>query len=154
MDYPIICTSTKEITGIDKLKEIIKGKCSLFSGQSGVGKSSLANELTPKLFLKTSVISDKNNKGQHTTTFAEMHDWHFGGSVIDTPGIKEFGLVNIEKFELQDFFLDIFKLSKHCKFKDCLHLNEPKCAVKEALKNKTMAESRYNNYLHLLEDYS
>lgn len=144
------------ITGfnIDQLKSELKGITSLIAGHSGVGKSTLMNVLHPNLDLKTSVVSDFNQKGQHTTTFAEMYEWPFGGFSIDTPGIKEFGLVEMEKEEIQHYFPEIFELKSECKFDNCLHLNEPKCAVIQAVENAEIAPSRYENYLGFMEEVS
>lgn len=137
---------------LDLLKKQLKNKITLFSGHSGVGKSTLLNKLNPDLNLKTSQVSDFNQKGQHTTTFAEMYNWPFGGYCIDTPGIKEFGLVDMEKDEIQDYFPEIFELKNQCKFDNCLHLNEPKCAVRESVERKKIAESRFESYLTFLEE--
>ena len=130
----------------------MKDKVSLVSGHSGVGKSTLLNALNPELNIKTHQVSDFNSKGQHTTTFAQMYQWPFGGFIIDTPGIKEFGLVHIDKSDLQGYFPEILALKHECKFDNCIHLNEPKCAVKDAVKNGEIAISRYENYLTFLEE--
>ncbi len=142
------------ITGfnLEKLKSELKGITSLVSGHSGVGKSTLLNKLHPDLELKTSEISDFNQKGQHTTTFAEMYEWPFGGFCIDTPGIKEFGLVDMEKEEIQNYFPEILKLKNQCKFDNCLHLNEPKCAVRDAVENGEIAPGRFESYLNFLTE--
>lgn len=147
------CISISAITGenVDKVKDLMIGKVSMFSGHSGVGKSSLVNVIEPSLNLKTKEISQQHMQGQHTTTFAEMYDLSFDAKIIDTPGIKGFGLVDIEKEELGDYFPEFFKLKAQCKFNNCLHLNEPKCAVKEALGNDDIAYSRYRSYLQMLE---
>ena len=123
----------------------------MFSGHSGVGKSTLVNTLEPGMSLKTAEISNQHQQGQHTTTFAEMFELSFNAKIIDTPGIKGFGVVDIEKEELGDYFPEFFKLKPHCKFNNCLHVNEPKCAVKEALDNEEIAWSRYKSYLQILE---
>src|SRR5690606_17122940 len=125
--YKTIEVSAHSGQNLEELKSELHGIISLVSGHSGVGKSTLLNALHPNLELKTSEVSDFNQKGQHTTTFAEMYEWPFGGFCIDTPGIKEFGLVDMEKEEIQNYFPEIFKLKKDCKFDNCLHLNEPKC---------------------------
>lgn len=142
------------ITGfnLEELKVKLKAITSLVSGHSGVGKSTLLNTLYPDLKLKTSEVSDFNQKGQHTTTFAEMYEWPFGGFIIDTPGIKEFGLVDMEKEEIQNYFPEINELKNQCKFDNCLHLNEPKCAVIEAVENDEVAQSRFESYLGFLEE--
>jgi len=126
-------------------------KVSMFSGHSGVGKSTLINTIEPSLDLKTSEISEQHLQGQHTTTFAEMYDLSFDAQIIDTPGIKGFGIVEMEKEELADYFPEFFTLKTHCKFHNCLHLEEPKCAVKEALEKDELAWSRYKSYLQILE---
>lgn len=149
--YQTILASAKENTNIDLIKKLIQDKVSLFAGHSGVGKSTLANKLDKNLQLKTKETSQQHKQGQHTTTFAEMHQLPFGGYLIDTPGIKGFGVVDFEKEEVSDYFPEFFKLKSHCKFNNCIHLNEPKCAVKEAVKNGEIAKSRYKSYLHILE---
>ncbi|MGO3181528.1 MAG: ribosome small subunit-dependent GTPase A [Aequorivita sp.] len=147
------CIGISAITGknIDKVKELMKDKVTLFSGHSGVGKSTLINSIEPGLDLKTSKISDQHLQGQHTTTFAEMFDLSFGGQIIDTPGIKGFGVVEIDKEELRDYFPEFFELKEHCKFNNCMHLEEPQCAIKEALENEEIAWSRYKSYLQILQ---
>src|SRR5699024_2416444 len=127
------------------------GKTSLFSGHSGVGKSTLINALQPGLDLKTSDISSIHKQGQHTTTFAEMYDLELGAQIIDTPGIRGFGVVEMEREEIGDYFPEFFALKQDCKFNNCLHLNEPQCAVKDALENEELFWSRYNSYVQLLE---
>lgn len=147
------CIGISATTGknIDKVKAIMKDKVTMFSGHSGVGKSTLVNAIEPGLDLKTSKISEQHLQGQHTTTFAEMFDLSFGGQIIDTPGIKGFGVVEIDKEELGDYFLEFFELKEHCKFNNCLHLEEPHCAVIEALETEEIAWSRYKSYLQILE---
>lgn len=152
--YETIEVSALTGFNIDQLKSELKGITSLIAGHSGVGKSTLMNVLHPNLDLKTSVVSDFNQKGQHTTTFAEMYEWPFGGFSIDTPGIKEFGLVEMEREEIQHYFPEIFELKSECKFDNCLHLNEPKCAVIQAVENAEIAPSRYENYLGFMEEVS
>ncbi len=152
--YETIEVSALTGFNIDKLKSELKEITSLIAGHSGVGKSTLMNVLHPNLDLKTSVVSDFNQKGQHTTTFAEMYEWPFGGFSVDTPGIKEFGLVEMEKEEIQHYFPEIFELKSECKFDNCLHLNEPKCAVIQAVENAEIAPSRYENYLGFMEEVS
>lgn len=143
--------SAKTGKNVDKVKEMMLGKTSMFSGHSGTGKSTLINAIEPSLNLKTSEISDQHKQGQHTTTFAEMFDLSFDARIIDTPGIKGFGVVDIEREELGDFFPEFFKLKQDCKFHNCMHLEEPKCAVKEALEEGEIAWSRYKSYLQILE---
>ncbi|GHC48607.1 ribosome small subunit-dependent GTPase A [Ulvibacter litoralis] len=147
------CMGISAITGknIDKLKEMMKGKVSMFSGHSGVGKSTLVNAIEPNLNLKTTEISNQHMQGQHTTTFAEMFDLSFGAQIIDTPGIKGFGVVEVEKEELGGYFPEFFKLKEHCKFNNCLHIEEPHCAVKEALENEEIAWTRYKSYLQIID---
>ena len=136
---------------IDKVKALMTNKVSMFSGHSGVGKSTLVNAIEPSLNLKTKEISEQHQQGQHTTTFAEMFDLSFGAKIIDTPGIKGFGVVEMDDDELGDYFPEFFKLKSECKFNNCLHINEPKCAVKQALENGDIAYSRYQSYLQILE---
>lgn len=150
--YQSITTSAKTGEGIEELKNLMKGNTSLFSGHSGVGKSALVNFIEPGLKLKTGQISEYHQKGKHTTTFAEMHPLSFGGYIIDTPGIKEFGMVDMQKETLSGYFPEMKNLLQLCKFNNCLHVNEPQCAVKDALKKATIAQSRYINYLAILED--
>lgn len=150
--YETIQISAQTGFNIDQLKEKLKDITSLVSGHSGVGKSTLLNILNPNLELKTSVISDFNQKGQHTTTFAEMYEWPFGGFCIDTPGIKEFGLVEMDKYEIQNYFPEIHEIRSECKFDNCLHLNEPKCAVQDAVEKGEISPTRYENYIGFLEE--
>ena len=150
--YTCIDISAKEGTNVAKVKELMKDKTSLFSGHSGVGKSTLINAIEPELNIKTKPVSEVHNQGLHTTTFAEMYSLHFGGFIIDTPGIKGFGVVDFSKEEVGDYFLEIFALKEKCKFNNCLHVNEPKCAVIEAVEEGSIAESRYVNYLQLLDN--
>ncbi|MFA5555602.1 MAG: ribosome small subunit-dependent GTPase A [Flavobacteriaceae bacterium] len=149
--YKCLRVSATQGKGIDELKELMKGKTSMFSGHSGVGKSTLVNTLEPSLKLKTSEVSESNKQGQHTTTFAEMYDLSFGARIIDTPGIRGFGMVDMQPQEVTDYFPEFFKLKQHCKFSNCLHKNEPNCAVKEALENDKIFWSRYRSYIQILE---
>lgn len=149
--YQCLRVSSTEAKGVSKLKELMVGKVSMFSGHSGVGKSTLVNALEPTLQLKTKHISEQSKQGQHTTTFAEMYDLSFGAQIIDTPGIKGFGVVDMQKEEISDYFPEFFRLKDKCKFNNCLHKEEPKCAVKEALEKDEIAWSRYNSYLSILE---
>lgn len=148
--YQCLDVSAHEDINIDSLKELMKDKVSMFSGHSGVGKSTLINKVSPELDLKTSEISTQHKQGQHTTTFAEMFPLPFGGYIIDTPGIKGFGVVDFEEDEIGDFFPEIFALKHECKFNNCIHTNEPKCAVKNAVESGEIAISRYKSYLQLL----
>ncbi|MNK90417.1 putative ribosome biogenesis GTPase RsgA [compost metagenome] len=149
--YKCLRISSTENKGVDKLKEMMVGKVSMFSGHSGVGKSTLVNAMEPSLHLKTSVISEQSKQGQHTTTFAEMYDLSFDARIIDTPGIKGFGIVDMEPTEITDYFPEFFKLKDQCKFNNCLHKEEPHCAIKAALEKDEIAWSRYNSYLKILE---
>jgi len=149
--YQVHHTSVKENMGLEKLKLVLKDKISLLSGHSGVGKSALINSVDSKLQLKTGKISDYHSKGTHTTTFANMFPLQFGGMVIDTPGIKEFGLVEFDRVELGQRFPEIRELMNECRFNNCVHVNEPGCAVVEAVETGNMAEFRYVNYLNMLE---
>lgn len=149
--YKCLRISSTEKKGIEQLKEMMIGKTSMFSGHSGVGKSTLVNALEPNLNLKTKHISEQSKQGQHTTTFAEMYDLSFDAKIIDTPGIKGFGIVDMESAEISDYFPEFFKLKDQCKFNNCLHKEEPHCAIKKALENDKIAWSRYNSYLKILE---
>ena len=149
--YDIYTTVAREHDSVAELEELLKGKTTLFSGHSGVGKSTLINQLIPDLQLKTTEVSDWSGKGQHTTTFAEMFDLPNGGRIIDTPGVKEFGLVDIEKEELSHYFPEMRRVLNDCKFNNCLHLNEPGCAVLQAIADKEMAEERYNSYVTIMD---
>lgn len=149
--YECISISAKTGENIDKIKALMEGKVSMFTGHSGVGKSTLVNTIEPSLDLKTKSISTQHSQGQHTTTFAEMFDLSFNAKIIDTPGIKGFGVVDMEKEEISDYFPEFFKLSQDCKFNNCMHIEEPKCAVKEALENNKIAASRYKSYVQIIE---
>lgn len=149
--YKTISVSALQKEGIDALKSLMVGKTCIFSGHSGVGKSTLVNALDANLNLKTASISLSHQQGQHTTTFAQMYDLDFGTRIIDTPGIRGFGIVDIEPEELSNFFPEFFKLKNQCKFNNCLHKNEPNCAIKKALEKDELPWSRYNSYLQMLE---
>ncbi len=148
--YTCIGLSAKSGKNVDKVKELMLGKTSMFSGNSGVGKSTLINALEPSLNIKTTEISEQHLQGQHTTTFAEMFDLSFDARIIDTPGIRGFGIFDMDKDEIGDYFPELFKLKSECKFNNCLHLDEPKCAVKEALENNEIAWSRYKSYVQMV----
>ena len=149
--YTCVEVSAIKNINLNSIKDLMKGKTSLFSGHSGVGKTTLLNALEPGLNLKTKQISDQHQQGQHTTTFAEMFDLSFNASIIDTPGIKGFGVVAIEKEELGDYFPEFFALKNRCKFHNCIHVNEPQCAVKDALEEGKVSWSRYKSYLQIIE---
>lgn len=149
--YTCVETSAIKNMNLNIIKDLMKGKTSLFSGHSGVGKTTLLNSLEPGLNLKTKEISYQHQQGQHTTTFAEMFDLSFDAKIIDTPGIKGFGVVAIEKEELGDYFTEFFVLKNRCKFYNCIHVNEPQCAVKDALEEGKVSWSRYKSYLQIIE---
>lgn len=149
--YECLGISAKSGKNVDKVKELMRDKTSMISGHSGTGKSTLINAIEPKLDLKTMKISEQHRQGQHTTTFAEMFDLDFGARIIDTPGIKGFGVVDIEKEELGDYFPEFFERKQDCKFNNCLHIDEPQCAVKEALEAGEIPWSRYKSYLQILK---
>ncbi|MEZ4852888.1 ribosome small subunit-dependent GTPase A [Flavobacterium sp.] len=149
--YQCLRVSAKEEKGIEALKALMQNRVSMFSGHSGVGKSTLVNTIAPNLNLKTAEISEQHKQGQHTTTFAEMFDLHFDAKIIDTPGIRGFGMVDMQPEELSDYFPEFFALKDKCKFNNCLHKEEPKCAVKEALDQDEIPWSRYQSYLQILE---
>lgn len=136
---------------VDQVKAKMKGKVSMFAGHSGVGKSTLVNTIAPFLNIKTAAISMQHSQGQHTTTFAQMYDLDFEAKIIDTPGIKGFGVVEIDKSELGNYFPEFFERKSECKFNNCLHTEEPHCAVKNALEKGVIAPSRYKSYCQLLE---
>jgi len=138
--------------GVDGLHALLKGKITLLSGNSGVGKSTLINQILPEANLRTAEISDAHNTGMHTTTFSEMLELPEGGYIIDTPGIKGFGTFNMEPEELTSYFPEIFHFSKGCKFSNCTHTHEPGCAVLKAIDDHYIAQSRYQSYLNMLED--
>jgi ribosome biogenesis GTPase len=135
----------------DKLKSLLKGKVTALAGHSGVGKSSLINRIEPNLDLKTNEISEYHQKGKHTTTFAEMFPLSFGGYIIDTPGIKGYGIVGLDKNELALYFPEMAEKLPECKFYNCTHINEPKCAVKDAVEAGEIPASRYKSYLNIYQ---
>jgi len=149
--YECVGVSALEGRNIDKVKDMMLGKTSMFVGHSGVGKSTLVNTIEPGLDIKTKEISSQHSQGQHTTTFAEMFDLSFDARIIDTPGIKGFGIVDMEKEEITDYFPEFFALKQDCKFNNCLHIEEPHCAVKKALENADIAYSRYKSYVQMIE---
>jgi len=150
--YECIVTSAIRGDNLDKVKYLLQNKVSLISGHSGVGKSALINAIQPGLNLKTGDISWFSNKGKHTTSFAEMHELHFGGFIIDTPGIREFGLVDFKKEEIAERFPEMRELMWDCQFNNCTHIHEPNCAVKKAVENGQLSESRYQSYLKIYND--
>jgi len=148
--YQSLLCSTKSDQGMSELRNLMKDNTSIFSGHSGVGKSTLINTVAPELRLKIGEISEQHGQGQHTTTFAEMYDLSFGGRIIDSPGIRGFGIADINKEEIARYFKEFFKASENCKFNNCQHLSEPGCAVKSELEEGTIAESRYQSYLSMV----
>jgi ribosome biogenesis GTPase len=149
--YPVFLTSTTGKTGIKELEQVLKDKITLISGHSGVGKSSLLNIIFPGMNLKTGEISGWSGKGQHTTTFAEMFDLPFGGRIIDTPGMREFGLVDVSKQEVSHYFPEMRNRLNDCQFNNCLHVNEPGCAIKQAVADGEITEDRYVSYVNIME---
>ena len=150
--YQCLAISAANGSGMDKVRELLAGKTTVLSGNSGVGKSALSNSLLPDVQLKTAEISDAHNAGTHTTTFSEMLELPEGGYIIDTPGIKGFGTFDIEPEELTSYFKEIFHYSKDCRFNNCTHTHEPGCAVLKAVEEHYIAQSRYLSYLNMLED--
>ena len=149
--YKVLLISAEKKEGIDLVINLLKSKTTLISGHSGVGKSSLMNVIFPAMNLKTKDVSGWSGKGQHTTTFAEMYDLPIGGRIIDTPGMREFGLVDISKQELSHYFPEMRERLNSCQFNNCLHINEPGCAVKEAVMNGEINEDRYVSYVNILD---
>ena len=150
--YEVIFTSKKDKKSIEYLKDVLKDKLNVFSGPSGVGKSSIMNAVQPDFQLKTGDISDKLKRGKHTTRHAEIYKLSFGGYVVDTPGFSSFELVGINEYELKEYYPEICKLESGCRFDDCLHYKEPGCVIKDGVKNGFINEIRYNNYVRLLEE--
>lgn len=150
--YRCVKISANNPESVQFLQQEIKGRQVMISGHSGVGKSTLVNALDSNLNLKTGKISTAHQQGQHTTTFAEMHQLSSGGYIIDTPGIRAFGITDLEKEHINHYFPEMRKRLSECKFNNCLHLNEPKCAVKKALENEEIFESRYQTYQQLMEE--
>ena len=149
--YKVILVSAEKNEGLEQFGQVLKDKTTLLSGHSGVGKSSLLNTMFPGMNRKTQDVSGWSGKGQHTTTFAEMFDLSFGGRIIDTPGMREFGLVDISKAELSHYFPEMRDRLNDCQFNNCLHMNEPGCAIKEAVVNGVIHEDRYISYCGILD---
>lgn len=150
--YQCFAVSALTGDGVDNVRELLTGRVSLLSGNSGVGKSSLINAVCPDFKAKTGEISEIHNKGMHTTTFSEMFELDEGTYLIDTPGIKGFGTIDFEKEEVGHFFPEIFRISKDCRFGNCTHVHEPGCAVVKAVEESYISQSRYNSYLSVMED--
>lgn len=149
--YRVVAMSLKDMTGLEGVKDLLKDKISLVSGHSGVGKSSFINAVIPEKVIRTQDVSGWSGKGMHTTTFAEMYDLPFGGKIIDTPGMREFGLVDVERQELSGYFPEMRSRLNDCQFNNCLHINEPGCAIKDAVINGEIHEDRYVSYYNILE---
>ncbi|HXS57544.1 MAG TPA: ribosome small subunit-dependent GTPase A [Hanamia sp.] len=148
--YPVYSMSIQEKTGISQVKELLKNKTTLLSGHSGVGKSSFINIIFPENNLKTQEVSGWSGKGLHTTTFAEMFDLPFGGKIIDTPGMREFAMMDIEPHELSHYFPEMKSLLNNCRFNNCMHIEEPGCAIKTAVEENKISPERYISYLNIL----
>ena len=149
-DVKIVSVSTGE--GMEEIKDLLKDKITLLSGHSGVGKSSFINAILPDQKIRTAELSDVHDQGMHTTTFSEMYELPDGGYIIDTPGIKGFGTIEFSKEETSHYFREIFKISEDCRFNNCTHTHEPGCAVRAALEDHRISQSRYDSYLSILED--
>lgn len=152
--YDVLAVSAKTGEGLDDLRAMLAGKLTLFSGNSGVGKTTLINDLIPGLDLRTAEISSAHDTGMHTTTFSELFrlPGEGGGAIIDTPGVRGFGTIDFDKYEVAHYFPDLFAVSKDCRFGNCTHTHEPGCAVLAALEEGRIAQSRYASYLSILED--
>ncbi|QZE13963.1 ribosome small subunit-dependent GTPase A [Halosquirtibacter laminarini] len=150
--YECLQVSAEKDFNIDMLRDKMANKINVLSGHSGVGKSTIINKLESGLNIKTAKISEVHQQGKHTTTFAEMHPMKNGGYIIDTPGVRGFGITDIEKTELSHYYPEIFEISKSCQFNNCSHLHEPKCAIKEAVENGEIAYTRYESYVAMMED--
>lgn len=151
--YPVFMISAIQKESSTELSKYLKDKTTLISGNSGVGKSTLINSLLPESIIKTNEISFFHNRGTHTTTFSQMYELENGGLIIDTPGIKGFGTIDMEQDEISHYFKEIFKTSKNCRFTNCTHIHEPDCAVLKAVENHEISQSRYNSYLSILSDF-
>jgi len=150
--YPCTCISAKTGEGIENFRALLQNKISLLSGNSGVGKSTVINIIDPIYDAKTGIVSESHHKGMHTTTFSEMFELKNGGYLIDTPGIKGFGTIDMKLEEVGHYFPEIFAFSEKCRFNNCTHTHEPGCAVLEAIENHFISESRYNSYLSIIQD--
>lgn len=150
--FSVIVTSAETGTGVETVRQMLKDKITLLAGHSGVGKSSLINRIDPALDLKTAAIAGYNQKGRHTTTFVEMFELPGGGFIIDTPGIKEFGILDFEAQEVAQYFPEMAMLLPQCRFNNCLHINEPGCAVKEGVESGTVSGGRYQNYRSIVNE--
>lgn len=150
--YATLRLSALKSEGIEQLKDALRGRLTAIAGHSGVGKSTLINTLEPGLDIRTSAISEANNSGRHTTTFAEMHHLSFGADIIDTPGIRGFGIINIDKSEVAHYFRDIFKFAPGCRFPNCTHTHEPGCAVVKAVEDGLIAPTRYDSYVNIMSE--
>lgn len=149
--YKVVKVSVQQQKGMQELSHLLQGKVTLLSGHSGVGKSTFINTLFPELELRTSEVSEWSGKGMHTTTFAEMFDLPEGGAIIDTPGIREMGLVDIDKYELAHYFPEMRALMQECQFNNCIHIHEPGCAIKNAVASNSIHIERYHDYLNILD---
>lgn len=150
--YPVIAMSATTGEGADGLRDLLKGKMSLLSGNSGVGKSSIINLLIPDAHVRVGDLSHTHHKGMHTTTFSELLDLPDGGAIIDTPGVKAFGTIDFERAQVAHYFPEIFKISSECRFNNCTHTHEPGCAVRDAVEQGQIAISRYTSYLSILDE--
>jgi ribosome biogenesis GTPase len=150
--YPVLEVSATTKHNLNELKSLMQNTVSMFTGHSGAGKSSLINAIDANIDIKTAEISESHQQGKHTTTFAQMHELAFGGQIIDTPGIRGFGIVDMKPEEIDHYFPEIFNFKQHCKYNNCQHINEPGCAVKEAVNNEEIPISRYVSYMQLLDE--
>lgn len=153
LEYPVFMASAKDTSSLHEFTIYLQDKTTLISGNSGVGKSTVINAILPTSLAKTGAISAYHNKGMHTTTFSEMYELENGGLIIDTPGIKGFGTVDMDADEISHYFKEIFKTSKNCRFTNCTHVHEPGCAVLKAVENHQISTSRYQGYLSILSDF-
>jgi ribosome biogenesis GTPase len=152
LGYPVFLISAKNKFNTDLFTSFLQNKITLISGNSGVGKSTLINAILPDVDAKTGDISSYHNKGTHTTTFSEMFELPDGGFLIDTPGIKGFGTIDMDEYEISHYFREIFQFSSQCRFSNCTHVHEPGCAVSNAVENQFISQSRYQSYLNILAD--